>query len=512
MAVTESMGTREVPYLEQRKKVIETCLKMNALGINQGTSGNASCRVPGGFVVTASGVPYEKMDPEEVVFVSLDGGYYGDFMPSSEWRMHYDIYKRVPAAAAVVHAHATYCTALSCQRRGIPAFHYMVAAAGGKEIRCTDYQSFGTQDLSDAMLEAMGDRRSVLLANHGMICHGPCLDKALWLANETECLARQYICALSTGTMPELLRDAEMEVVLAKFKTYGKKPGELVALTDFERKHAIAAPPRRGGDVPMSGKVPYLEQRQKVIETCVKMNEMGINQGTSGNASCRVPGGFVVTASGVPYEAMRPDQVVFMDLDGAYVGDFMPSCEWRMHYDIYMRIPEAEAVVHAHPTYCTALSCQRRGIPAIHYMVAVAGGKEIACADYATFGTQELSDGMIAALNTRRSTLLANHGMICYGPNLEKALWLANETECLARQYMCALSTGLVPTVLPDAEMEVMLAKFKTYGKRPHELAGLTDFERKHAVKAPRFVGPMCDCYLAASSDPPTSTLPASKP
>merc|ERR550532_3877624 len=128
----------------------------------------------------------------------------------------------------------------------------------------------------------------------------------------------------------------------------------------------------------------------------------------------------------------------------------MPSSEWRMHYDIYKNIPEANAIVHAHPTFCTALSCQRRGIPAFHYMVAAAGGKEIKCTEYATFGTQELSDSMVAALGSRRSVLLANHGMICYGPDLDEALALANETEGLARQYLCALSSGLRPELLPN--------------------------------------------------------------
>jgi len=135
-----------------------------------------------------------------------------------------------------------------------------------------------------------------------------------------------------------------------------------------------------------------------------------------------------------------------------------------------------------------------------HYMVAAAGGKEIECADYATFGTQELSDGMVASLGNRRSCLLANHGMICYGPNLDKVLWLANETECLAKQYICALSTGTDPDILPDDEMDVMLAKFKTYGKQPQELAELTEFERCHVISAPVFCGAAC-CMPAGLLD-----------
>ncbi|CAK0813696.1 unnamed protein product [Prorocentrum cordatum] len=480
--------------------------QMNAMGINQGTSGNASCRVPGGFLVTASGVPYDKMTTEHIVFVSLEPGYYGSFLPSSEWRMHFDIYQRVPEAQAVVHAHPTYCTALSCQRRDIPAFHYMVAAAGGKEIKCSRYATFGTQELSDSMLEALGSRRSCLLGNHGMICHGASLRKALWLANETECLARQYMSALSTGVSPAILSDEEMDVILAKFKSYGKQPDAVALLSDFERRHAIDTPRRRDADGGAPGAVEHIELRQQVIETCLQMNRMGINQGTSGNVSCRVPGGFLVTASGIPYEDMRPEQVVYVSMDGCYSGEFAPSSEWRMHFDIYKRVPEAMAAVHAHPTYCTALSCQRQDIPAFHYMVAAAGGKAIECAKYETFGTQELSESMLSALGSQRSCLLANHGMICYGPSLEKALWLANETECLARQYVTVLSTGSRPEVLPDAEMDMMLAKFKTYGKQPKELEKLSAFERRHAVTAPRFCGAFC-CDPCAEGGVPVAAL-----
>jgi len=123
-------------------------------------------------------------------------------------------------------------------------------------------------------------------------------------------------------------------------------------------------------------------------------------------------------------------------------------------------------------------------------MVGVAGGKEIRCAEYASFGSQELSDNMLLALGPRRSVLLANHGMICYAATLDKALSVANETECLAKQYLTALSSGLAPTILTDDEMDVMLAKFKTYGKQPHELAQLTKFEKLHAIAPPGRIGP----------------------
>ena len=209
-----------------------------------------------------------------------------------------------------------------------------------------------------------------------------------------------------------------------------------------------------------------LHDRQAIIGTCLKMNESGLNQGTSGNVSVRAPGGMLISPSGVPYSETEPDQIVFVAEDGSWSGAWKPSSEWRMHLDIYRAREDAQAVVHVHSTHATALSCLRRGIEAFHYMVAVAGGTDIRCAEYATFGTQELSDAMLKALEGRKACLLANHGQIAFGPNLGKALWLAGEVEALARQLIAAESIGK-PVVLPDDEMERVLARFADYGRQP---------------------------------------------
>lgn len=211
-----------------RKAVIDTCLAMNASGINQGTSGNVSVRGGKGFLITASGVSYDTMTPDQVVEMDLDGGYYGDWRPSSEWRMHLDIYKSRPEAQAIVHTHSTHATALSCLRRDIPPFHYMIAVAGGATLRCADYATFGTTALSRNMLRALEGRKACLLANHGTICFGPTLDKALWLAGEVEALCHQYHLACQAGD-PALLDQAEMERVLEKFATYGKQDAQALA-------------------------------------------------------------------------------------------------------------------------------------------------------------------------------------------------------------------------------------------------------------------------------------------
>lgn len=216
----------KLKYLDLREKVIETCLKMNEEGINQGTSGNVSVRTPEGFLMTASGIPYDKMKPEHIVEMDLDGGYIGEYLPSTEWRMHMDIFKHRPEANAVVHTHSIYATALSCLRKDIPPFHYMIGIAGGTTLRCASYAEYGTQALSDAMLKAMKDRMACLLANHGQIAFGPDLDKALWRAGEVETLCHQYWAALQAGK-PVLLNERQMTTVLARFKTYGKQTDEL---------------------------------------------------------------------------------------------------------------------------------------------------------------------------------------------------------------------------------------------------------------------------------------------
>ena len=205
--------------------------------------------------------------------------------------------------------------------------------------------------------------------------------------------------------------------------------------------------------------------RQGIIDCALRMNALRINRGTSGNVSTRTAGGFLITPSGLGYEAMEPADIVEMTLAGEAQGTRAPSSEWRFHRDIYAARPEAAAVVHAHSSFATALSCVGLGIPAFHYMVAVAGGVDIRCAPYATFGTQQLSDNALAAIAGRQACLLANHGMIALGATLGEALILAVEVEALAEQYWLAKQIG-EPKLLSDFEMQVVLGKFSDYRKR----------------------------------------------
>lgn len=210
----------------------------------------------------------------------------------------------------------------------------------------------------------------------------------------------------------------------------------------------------------------HFQLRRELLETARRMNELGLNQGTSGNVSARVEGGMLITPTGMPYEDMRSEDVVEMRHDG-HVPAFqlLPSSEWRIHRDLYARRDDVGAVVHAHAMFATTLSCLRRGIPAVHYMIALAGGKDIRCAEYATFGTAELSLATLDALHERKACLLANHGMIAVGNNLKSALRLSLEVETLAAQYWRALQIGQ-PVILDDEEMERVLEKFDSYGQQ----------------------------------------------
>lgn len=203
--------------------------------------------------------------------------------------------------------------------------------------------------------------------------------------------------------------------------------------------------------------------RRLLIDTAVAMNAGGFNLGTSGNLSTRCEGGMLITPSGVPYDTLAEEDAVWMGFDGQTRGDLEPSSEWRFHLDIYRRREDAGAVVHAHPAHATTLACLRRDIPAFHYEVALAGGHDIRCATYATFGTQALSDRVLAALEGRRACLMANHGLVCIGPDLPAALGLARRVELLAQMYRQCLQVG-APKLLSREEMALIAEKFQSYG------------------------------------------------
>ncbi len=208
--------------------------------------------------------------------------------------------------------------------------------------------------------------------------------------------------------------------------------------------------------------------REKLLSIAQKLIETGLNKGTAGNASVRCQengkAGFLVTPSGMAVEDMSADSMVLMQLDGSFEPNKIPSSEWRFHRDILNNRPDINAVVHTHSMFATTLACLHKDIPPFHYMIAVVGGDIIRCGPYALFGSQALSDNALAALIDRKACLLANHGMIALGRDLDDALAVAVEVENLCEQYWRALQLG-EPHILTEAEMREVFQQFKGYGK-----------------------------------------------
>lgn len=209
-----------------RQSLVTRCRDLEKHGLNQGTAGNLSVRLEGTMLITPSAVPYDQLTPDMIAAMPLEceyGSWSGPLPPSSEWRIHLDILRARPDIGALIHTHSLYATTLSMLRKPIPAAHYMIAAFGGPTIRCTDYASFGTKELSDLALAGLLDRTGVLLGSHGMVVAGKTLDEAMWRAVELETLAKMYYLASSIGT-PAILDDDEIARIVEKFKTYGYKP------------------------------------------------------------------------------------------------------------------------------------------------------------------------------------------------------------------------------------------------------------------------------------------------
>jgi L-fuculose-phosphate aldolase len=205
--------------------------------------------------------------------------------------------------------------------------------------------------------------------------------------------------------------------------------------------------------------------REAIIRNARWMNDIGLNQGTSGNLSVRHGDRMLITPTAIPYDDIEPEMIASMSIGGRYgswEGPIRPSSEWRFHLDIMLSRPDVNAIVHTHSSFATILAIARKPIPAVHYMIAAFGGNDVRVADYATYGTKALSENALKALEGRNGCLLANHGMIAAGPNLERAMWLAVELETLAKQYYHSLAIG--PVILPDSAIDETLASFAGYG------------------------------------------------
>ena len=211
-----------------------------------------------------------------------------------------------------------------------------------------------------------------------------------------------------------------------------------------------------------------LEKRKEVIKYSIKLNTTNLSPLRSGNISVRSiennVEGFLITPSGKKYDTLKEEDIVFVSSDGNHDTNLKPSSEWRFHKDIYLKKPDAKAIVHVHSPHATAVSAHGKDIPAFHYMIALAGGDSIKCAKYATFGTQELSNNIINALENRKACLMSNHGQVAFGENLENAFELAEELENICHQYINTIKLG-DPKILSSSEMDVILEKVKNYKK-----------------------------------------------
>lgn len=208
---------------------------------------------------------------------------------------------------------------------------------------------------------------------------------------------------------------------------------------------------------------------RKIIDTCLEMTRLGLNQGTAGNVSVRYHNGMLITPTGTPYELMTEDSIVYVDNNGKHEDGKLPSSEWHFHLAVYEARPDIDAVVHNHAVHCAAVSILEKPIPPFHYMIAVGGTDHIPCVPYATFGTHQLAEYVKEGIKTSKAILLAHHGLIAAEKNLDKALWLAHEVEVLAEWYMKLLATNLDIPLLSKEEMLVVLEKFKSYGLKIEE-------------------------------------------
>jgi L-fuculose-phosphate aldolase len=208
--------------------------------------------------------------------------------------------------------------------------------------------------------------------------------------------------------------------------------------------------------------------RQTIADLYREIGQRGLNVGSSGNVSARTAGGMLITPTGIQGDTVTPEGLVEMRLDGAFDGRIHPSSEWEMHAAIYLGTDAAQVIVHTHSDYATALACLALPLPAFHYGVAEFGGEDIRCAPYVTFGTPELAAAAAEAIEGRTACLLANHGMICHGPDARRALIAALKLETLARQYLIARAAGPV-RLLTRAEIAAARQRYRTYGHQPEE-------------------------------------------
>jgi L-fuculose-phosphate aldolase len=442
--------TQEIELDAEQRAVSDYGRRMLERGLTEGTGGNVSARRGDRIAINPSGMPYDEITPDDVPVVGMHGERItGDRTPSSERRMHAALHRERDDVGAVVHTHSPYATTFASLDEPIPASHYLIAFVG-REVPVAGYATYGTEDLADLALAALGeDHDACLLRNHGTIAVGDTVEAAFERALMVEYCARIHYQATNAGVGdPVLLPDEEVDRLRGVFESYGQS-----AQDDVD----AVAPPPADDDLP--------EERAAVADLGVEMLERNLTEGTGGNVSACRGDRIAINPSGVPYEDVAPETVPVVDLQGDQLaGELAASSETPMHTMIYRERDDVGAVVHTHSPYATTFASLDEPIPASHYLVAFAG-RDVPVAGYEKPGSEALGRLAVEALGEdRNACLLKNHGTIAVGDTAEAAFETALMVEYCARIHYQASAIG-DPTVLPDEEIDHLGERFQDYGQ-----------------------------------------------
>jgi len=432
----------------ERRAISEHGRAMLQQGLTTGTGGNISARNGDRIAISPSGMPYDEITPDDVPLVDLQGEpLSGERVPSSERRMHATILRERDDVGAVVHTHSPYATTFASLNEPVAPSHYLIAFVGD-EIPVSGYATYGTADLADLALDALGtEYDACLLKNHGTIAVGETVEAAFERALMVEYCARIHYQARNIGE-PSLLPDEEIARLRSTFEHYGQSAsGE---------SEAVAPAPEAAE---------LLDEREAVAALGREMLDQGLTKGTGGNVSARDGDRVAINPSGVPYEDVSPDTVPIVTLDGDQVaGELAASSETPMHTMIYRERDDVGGVVHTHSPYASTFASLDESIPASHYLIAFAGD-EIPVAGYEEPGSAELGRRAVDALgDDYNACLLKNHGTIAVGETAEAAFETSLMVEYCARIHYQARNIG-EPSLLPDEEIDHLTDRFADYGQ-----------------------------------------------
>ncbi|AUV80837.1 fuculose phosphate aldolase [Salinigranum rubrum] len=432
----------------QRRTVAEYGRQMLEQGLTKGTGGNISASHDGRVAISPTGVPYDEIEADDVPVLDEKGNKLdGDTDPSSEFRMHTAIHRERDDVGGVVHTHSPYASTFASLGEPIPASHYLIAFAGD-QVPVAGYATYGTADLADLALDALGDEyNACLLDNHGVLAVGPTVEAAFEVALMVEYCARIHYQAISLGD-PAILPDDEVDRLRTLFEDYGQAADD-----DSER----VAPDPDPDHLP--------NERQAVADLGRQMLADGLTKGTGGNVSARSGDHVAVNPSGVPYRDVTAETVPIVTVDGEQVaGPQNASSETPMHTAIYRERDDVGGVVHTHSPYASTFASLDEPIPASHYLIAFIGD-QVPVAGYEPPGSEALGREAVDALGDEyNACLLKNHGVIAVGESVEAAYEVALMVEYCARIHYQAASVG-DPKLLPDAEIDNLLERFANYGQ-----------------------------------------------